>query len=75
MNAESPNTPGSFEATVQLLEPIGSDTFVELAAGPATIVARVDPDLPVELGQLVRAEMAPASVHLFDRETGERIND
>jgi multiple sugar transport system ATP-binding protein len=75
VNAESPNTPGSFEATVQLLEPIGSDTFVELAAGPATVVARIDPDLPVELGQLVHAEMSPTRVHLFDRETGERIND
>jgi multiple sugar transport system ATP-binding protein len=75
MNVESPNTPGSFDATVQLLEPIGSDTFVELAAGPATVVARIDPDLPVELGQLVRAEMSPSRVHLFERATGERIND
>jgi len=34
--------PGSFEASVQLLEPIGSDTFVELAVGPASIVARAN---------------------------------
>jgi multiple sugar transport system ATP-binding protein len=75
VNSDSPNTPGAFEATVQLLEPIGSDTFVELAAGPATIVGRIHPDLPIELGQLVRAEMSPSRVHLFERETGERIND
>jgi multiple sugar transport system ATP-binding protein len=75
VNVGSPNNPGSFDATVQLLEPIGSDTFVELAAGPATVVARIHPDLPVELGELVRAEMSPGRVHLFDRESGERIND
>ena len=74
VSAESPNMPGSFEATVQLLEPIGSDTFVELAAGPATIVARVNPDLPLEINQLVRAEMAPARIHLFERGEGNRIN-
>ena len=67
-------TPGSFEATVQLLEPIGSDTFVELAVGPAAIVARVDPDLVLEIGQAVRAEMAPSRIHLFERANGDRIN-
>jgi ABC-type sugar transport system ATPase subunit len=69
-----PQVPGSFEATVQLLEPIGSDTFVELSAGPTTIVARVQPDLPIDIGQTVRAEVAPERVHLFERGQGERIN-
>ena len=35
------------------MEPIGSDTFVELDVGAATIVARVDPDLPIAPGQPV----------------------
>ena len=65
---------GSFDATVMLLEPIGSDTFVELAVGPASIVARITPDLPLELGQSVRAEMAPGRIHLFERGNGDRIN-
>ena len=29
------------------MEPIGSDTFVELDVGAAMIVARVEPDLPI----------------------------
>jgi multiple sugar transport system ATP-binding protein len=66
--------PGSFQASVQLLEPIGSDTFVELAVGPATIIARINPDLPLEIGQLVQAEMAPSRIHLFERTNGDRIN-
>ncbi len=63
----------SFPATVGLTEPIGSDTFVELDVGDATIVARVDPDLPISLGQSVSAELRSSAIHLFTRETGERI--
>ena len=64
---------GSFGATVALLEPIGSDTFVELQAGDATVVARVAPDVRLEIGQTVHATLAPGRVHLFDRELGGRI--
>jgi multiple sugar transport system ATP-binding protein len=74
VSQEASMAPGSFEASVQLLEPIGSDTFVELAVGPASIIARVNPDLPLEIGQLVRAEMAPSRIHLFERTNGDRIN-
>ena len=64
---------GTFGASVQLLEPIGSDTFVELASGDATVVARVAPDFRLEIGQTVQATLAPGRVHLFDREGGQRI--
>ena len=64
---------GSFGATVALLEPIGSDTFVELQAGDATVVARVAPDVRLEIGQTVHAVLTPGRVHLFDRELGGRI--
>jgi multiple sugar transport system ATP-binding protein len=60
-------------AIVGLMEPIGSDTFVELDVGVGTIVARVSPDLPISLGQPVAAELRPSGVHVFARETGERI--
>jgi ABC-type sugar transport system ATPase subunit len=63
----------TFGATVGLMEPIGSDTFVELDVGTATVVARVDPDLPIALGQRVSAELRPSGIHLFARESGERI--
>ena len=63
----------SFRATVELLEPIGSDTFVELSVGDATIVARVAPDAGLQLGQNVTAELTPGRIHLFEREQGERI--
>ena len=61
------------DATVQLLEPIGSDTFVELAIGDATIVARVSPDMQLKLGQPVAIQARHERIHLFDAESGERI--
>jgi len=62
-----------FPATVALLEPIGSDTFVELTTGSATIVARVSPDLPLRIGEPLRASVAPGRAHLFDTASGARI--
>jgi multiple sugar transport system ATP-binding protein len=67
-------TSRTFNATVGIMEPIGSDTFVELGVGPATIVARAAPDIDVSLGQEVRADVAPGRIHLFDLESGQRIN-
>ena len=46
-----------FAAKVGLMEPIGSDTFVELEAGEASLVARVDPDLSLSLDQPVSARL------------------
>ena len=73
LNGGTPDPGRSFNASVQLLEPIGSDTFVELAAGESTIVARVPPDAGLQIGQNVRAELLPGRIHLFEREHGERI--
>jgi multiple sugar transport system ATP-binding protein len=63
----------SVPARVELLEPVGSDTFVELGVGKASIVARVAPDLPLRIGQDVRAALTPARVHLFDAQSGARL--
>jgi multiple sugar transport system ATP-binding protein len=65
--------PRVFDARVQLLEPVGSDTYVELAVGGTTLVSRAAPDIPVVLDQQVRAE-AVGRIHLFDKATGVRIN-
>ena len=64
---------GTFPAVVRLTEPVGSDTFLELQAGTATFVARVPPDLDVSLGETVRARIAPGHAHLFDTQTGLRL--
>jgi multiple sugar transport system ATP-binding protein len=63
----------SFPATVRLVEPMGSDTFVELELGNATLVARVAPDTQFAIGQNVCVGVAPGRIHIFDTATGDRI--
>ena len=63
-----------FEAKVGLIEPIGSDTFVELEAGEASIVARVDPDLSLALDQPVRRACGGPGSTSSPGDSGERIN-
>jgi multiple sugar transport system ATP-binding protein len=69
----TPESPMTFKATVELIEPTGSDTFVELACGGSTLSARVPPDLGVSIGDRVIAEVKPGSVHLFDTASTKRI--
>ena len=63
----------TFKAQVELLEPTGSDTFVELGVGATSVTARVDPDVPLAIGDRVEAEVRPGRVHLFDAVSGQRI--
>ncbi len=63
----------SFEAEVRLIEPIGSDSFVELAVHDQVIVARVQPNREPALGDRVSVVLAPERIHLFEAESGERI--
>jgi multiple sugar transport system ATP-binding protein len=69
----APESPITFPATVELVEPTGSDTFVELGCAGTTVTARVPPDLPVSIGDRVVAEVKPGSVHLFDAVSTRRI--
>jgi multiple sugar transport system ATP-binding protein len=70
----SDTTRGGFEARVGLLEPIGSDTFVELLVGDDRLVARVAPASAPGRGDLVWAHISGQRVHLFDANTGRRLN-
>ena len=63
----------SFKAQVELLEPTGSDTFVELAVGGTTVSARVAPDLPLAIGERVVVQVKAGSVHVFDSASTRRI--
>jgi multiple sugar transport system ATP-binding protein len=61
------------EGEVALLESVGSDMFVELTCGGQRIVARTRPDHALAIGDVVGVRVDPAAVHLFARESGERI--
>ncbi|CAN5388064.1 ABC transporter ATP-binding protein [soil metagenome] len=68
-------SPSSVVGTISLIEPLGADSFIEVALENGTaITCRIDPDLTVTLGDLVRIDLPAESLHLFDAQTGDRMN-
>ena len=64
----------AFTGEVGLLEPLGSDTFVEIVRGAHNITARIEPDRRLKLGETVGVQLPRAKLHFFHSESGERIN-
>jgi ABC-type sugar transport system ATPase subunit len=75
LNADGATDSGRFTATVDVVEPLGSEKLVHLAAGEARLVARVEPRLPVDVGATVSGTIRPGRAHLFDASTGKRLTD
>jgi multiple sugar transport system ATP-binding protein len=65
--------PNAFAGMVALLEPLGSDTFVEVNNGSSAITARVEPDRPLAVGDSVVVNIPREKVHLFHAETQQRL--
>jgi multiple sugar transport system ATP-binding protein len=66
--------PNGMAGTVALLEPLGSDTFVEVSNGTHSVTARVEPDRPLTVGDRVVATLPREKLHIFDATTEQRIN-
>jgi ABC-type sugar transport system ATPase subunit len=62
-------------ARVALVEPLGSDTFLELESGSSTLTARVAASVRPSVGDPAFVSVRPESIHLFDTRTGERLNN
>jgi ABC-type sugar transport system ATPase subunit len=59
---------------VGLLEPLGSDTYVEVNRGAVAITGRVEPDRRLRLGDRVALDFPRQKLHFFDVATGERLD-
>jgi len=59
--------------TVDLVEPLGSDTLIHFTLGDVAAIGRVSPDLRLKPGDRVNLAPAAGKVHLFDAESGEVI--
>ena len=67
--------PGATPATVSLIEPLGDATLLFFEHGGARrMVAKVDPDLPVSVGDAIHVALDAANLHLFDAGDGARLN-
>jgi multiple sugar transport system ATP-binding protein len=59
----------SFDATVEVVEPLGSEILLDVRAGEHPIVARVDPGTRVKVHETVRLALDPERLHFFDFES------
>jgi len=60
-------------AQVSVIEPLGSETVVDLQIGSDYIKAVVPPMQRLDEGQFVWLRFEPSRIHFFDAETGQRI--
>lgn len=71
--AESAQTLDSFGGQVALLEPLGSDTFVEVSRNGLALTARVEPDRRLSVGEPVTLQLPREKLHFFDAQTQVRL--
>lgn len=65
--------PAQFDATLEVVEPVGNEVFLNLRLGPAELVARVPPQALPAPGATLRMQFDPARLHVFDAADGHRI--
>jgi multiple sugar transport system ATP-binding protein len=56
----------SFPATVEVVERLGPEILLDVAIGPATMVASVEPTTTAKVHEVLRLAVNPARVHFFD---------
>jgi multiple sugar transport system ATP-binding protein len=69
---ECPHLP--IEARVDLIEPMGAETYLYLVANGHTFNARVEPTTRAEVGQAVIAQVPLSAFHLFREKDTQRIS-
>ena len=62
-----------YPATVEVVEPQGEKTVLELGVGDDTVYASVDPDVTATSGGDVRLAFDRANLHYFDPDTRESL--
>ena len=67
-----PDIRDGFAGEVALLEPLGSDTYVEVAHDGVSLTGRVEPDRRLRVGEPVTLQLPWRKLHFFDAE-GKRL--
>jgi multiple sugar transport system ATP-binding protein len=78
MAERAPAAAGAHENTLtaraDVVEPLGSETFVYLTCGPHAIVARMESrERPLTVGQTVEVALKMSKTHIFDKETSQTV--
>ncbi|HYL24084.1 MAG TPA: sn-glycerol-3-phosphate ABC transporter ATP-binding protein UgpC [Burkholderiales bacterium] len=56
----------AFDATVEVVEPLGSEILLDTRVGESPVVARVDPSVRASAHQRLRLAFEPERAHFFD---------
>jgi len=70
---DAANSADSFAGQVALLEPLGSDTFVEVSRNGLALTARVEPDRRLSVGEAVTLQLPREKLHVFHADTHQRL--
>ena len=62
-----------FDADVEVVEQLGSEILLDTRAGPALMVASVEPTLRVRAHDKLKLALKPERLHLFDAESEAAI--
>ena len=73
--AETDTGAPRIRAVVDVIEPMGSDTFVYLSMNGKTFVSRVDADHSLRVGEEANLAIQTRNLHFFDRRTETSILD
>jgi len=69
-----PDHGNTLSVRTDVVETLGSETFVYLTCGPHAIVARMDtPEQPLTVGQTLKVDLKMSRTHIFDKETSLTI--
>jgi multiple sugar transport system ATP-binding protein len=64
----TPDEPGA-EATIEMVEPMGAETYLHLSSGASSFIARVRPTDAFQIGQRIKLVFNLDKAHLFDATT------
>jgi multiple sugar transport system ATP-binding protein len=64
---------GMANGTVDLVEPLGSDVYVNVVLGRDMLLARVNPANAPKENDAVQVGMALGKIHFFDAESGNNL--
>jgi len=61
------------EATIDVIEMLGSETLLYMHVGDITLNARVNPRTKVKVGDTIKVAIDPNKIHLFDKDSEQVI--
>jgi multiple sugar transport system ATP-binding protein len=61
--------------TVEVVEPMGDESYVYFAVGDETYTANVDGDVEIEAGDRLKVVFPEEKIHLFDRASGDAVRN